>query len=83
MAMARPVEIAERKFISKRAVALRYDVTVRTVDRWVKAALLPASDLVINHRHYWLEAGLDRYDRRTVAERAAAKGSLAPSPPIA
>jgi hypothetical protein len=78
--MARPAEIAGRKFISKREVAVRYDVTTRSIDRWVKAKLLPASDLVINHRHYWLEAGLDRHDRRSVAERAAAKSQPAPNP---
>ena len=78
--MARPVEIAGRKFVSKRAVADRYDVVVRTIDRWVRDNILPASDLVVNHRHYWLEASLDRHDRRSTTERAAAKSETAPNP---
>jgi hypothetical protein len=77
--MARPVEVANRKFISKRAVAERYDVTPRTVDRWTQAKILPAPDLTINHRRYWREAGLDQYDRRCAVERAA-KDQPRPTP---
>jgi hypothetical protein len=77
--MARPVEVSNRKFISKRAVADRYGVVIRTIDRWVKAGFLPGPDLVINHRDYWSEAGLDQHDRAAVATRAAAKGLPAKS----
>jgi hypothetical protein len=70
--MARP-EVTGRKFVSKRAVADRYDVVIRTIDRWVKAGILPVPDLVINHRDYWHEESLDRHDRAAVVARAAAK----------
>ena len=57
-------------FIGKRDVGRRYGVTPRTVDRWKKQKLIPQPDFTINRRHYWREDGLDRHDRRRVAERA-------------
>jgi hypothetical protein len=75
--MTRPVEISNRKFVGKRAVAVRYDVVTRTIDRWVKAKVLPPPDLTINHRPYWNEAKLDQHDRQSVVAHAAAK---VPSP---
>jgi hypothetical protein len=76
--MARPVEIANRKFISKRTVAERYNVVPRTVDRWIEAKILPPSDLQINKRHYWDEAALDRHDRASTTERGATLASATP-----
>ena len=69
--MARP-EITGRKFISKRAVAVRYGIVPRTVDRWTKAGFLPPSDMVVNHRHYWDEEGLEQHDRERTKHAATA-----------
>ncbi len=62
---------SDRRFFPKRAVARRYGVTTRTVDRWKKQNVIPPPDLTINNRHYWYEAALDRHDRQLVAARAA------------
>ncbi len=58
----------QKRLIGSRAVGTRYGITQRTVDRWVKAQVLPPPDRKIRNRRYWDEAGLDRHDRRAVAE---------------
>jgi DNA-binding transcriptional MerR regulator len=68
--MSVPTPAPARKYIAKRRVAERYDVTIRTVDRWVEKKVIPPPDLDINNRGYWYEDGLDRHDRQCVAERA-------------
>jgi hypothetical protein len=60
-----------RRYITKRSVATRYNVTPRTVDRWKKAKILPPADRTVNGREYWNEGGLDEHDRQLVAELAA------------
>ena len=62
---------SDRRFFPKRAVARRYGVTTRTVDRWKKQKVIPPPDLTINNRQFWDEATLDRNDRERVAARAA------------
>jgi hypothetical protein len=67
-------EVTGRKFIGKRDVGARYGgVVPRTIDRWIKAGILPAPDLIIRNRPYWDQNALDRHDRHTVAARAAAQ----------
>jgi hypothetical protein len=75
-----PVEIGDRKYLGKPRLAIRYDITVRTVDRWIKAKILPNPDLQIRGRSYWDEVALDRHDRRAVAEHAAARNQPDPNP---
>jgi hypothetical protein len=71
--MARP-EITGRKYSGKRAVAARYDgKSTRTIDRWVKAGILPKPDLIVNGRPLWADEALDRHDRQAVVARAPAK----------
>jgi DNA-binding transcriptional MerR regulator len=60
-----------RRYITKRGVARRYDVTPRTLDRWKKTKILPPADRTVNGREYWDETGLDEHDRQLVAELAA------------
>ena len=62
---------SDRRFFPKRAVARRYGVTTRTVDRWKKQNVIPQPDLTINNRHFWCEDELDRHDRQLVAARGA------------
>jgi hypothetical protein len=71
--MVRP-EVTGRKFSNKRALAIRYGVVPRTIDRWVKAKILPPPDLTINNRDYWYDARIDAHDHASTAARAAAKG---------
>ena len=67
--VARP-ELTGRKFAPKTAVATRYTVSTKTVDRWVKRGILPPPALAINNRKYWDEAALDERDRGRAAEQA-------------
>ena len=69
--MSIPTSAPARRYITKRGVATRYNVTPRTVDRWKKAKILPPADLTVNGREYWNEGGLDDHDRQLVAELAA------------
>lgn len=74
--MATPPSTSSRKFIGKSKLAVRYDdVTVRTIDRWLEAKILPPPDLVRNGRPFWDEARLDEHDRRTVAVGAKKRTS--------
>jgi hypothetical protein len=69
------VNSPERKFLAKRAVSVRYGVTPRTIDRWIKAKVFPGADTVVNGRHYWVEQHLDQHDRRRTVEHAAGVGA--------
>lgn len=46
-----------------RAVWERYNVTDRTLDRWLKAGIFPRPDRVINNRRYWRTATVESFDR--------------------
>jgi hypothetical protein len=70
-----PPESSARKYIAKRGVANRYNVVPRTVDRWVKAKILPPPAREINTRKYWDAASLDEHDRQQTAA-AGAKGQV-------
>ena len=67
--MARP-EVTGKRFLKKRAVAARYAVSVRTVDRWVAAKTLPGPAFEINGIPYWPESVLNRRDRARATEAA-------------
>jgi predicted site-specific integrase-resolvase len=68
-----------KRLLPTRQVSQRYGVTPRTVDRWRRQMIIPPPDLTINNRNYWDEEGLDRNDRRRVAERAALRDRPAPT----
>jgi hypothetical protein len=61
-----PVKVGGSGFLSKRAIADRYDVTVRSVDRWKKNPKLqfPPPDLVINDREYRRLSTMEKWERR-------------------
>lgn len=59
-----------RKFLTKRAVAQRYSVTPRTVERWAQTGALRPADQTINNRPYWSEDGLDADDRQRTIDAA-------------
>ena len=56
--------------LTARALQERYGVVDRTLDRWVKAGILP-EPMRINHRRYWDEAQVEERDRAR-SERAIA-----------
>jgi hypothetical protein len=53
-------------YLSKIGLAHRYDVTVRTIDRWKcdKTLKFPPPDLVINHREYRKVATIEAWERK-------------------
>jgi hypothetical protein len=55
---------------SKRAVASRYNRTVRTIDRWIHLGILPPPDININGHDMWLDATLDDADEARRPEAA-------------
>jgi hypothetical protein len=53
-------------YLSKAGLAARYDITIRTIDRWKDDPELefPAADLVINGREYRRISTMERWERR-------------------
>jgi K+/H+ antiporter YhaU regulatory subunit KhtT len=56
---------AQDRRLSTVAVATRYGVTVRTIERWLERPLLnfPKPDAVVNRRRYWQLSRLREWDR--------------------
>ena len=52
------------RLVGARAVAQRYNIALRTIDRWLARAIIPPPDRVINNRRYWLLASLEEADRK-------------------
>ena len=63
-----------RKLTSK-AVAERYDVTIRTVERWTDAGILP-QPMRINHIKYWDEEEIAQTERERMSRRKCAPEDL-------
>ena len=59
------------KYLPAKAVAARYGVADRTVDRWLQTNNLPPP-VYIQKRRYWLEHDLDKYDASRQAATEAA-----------
>jgi hypothetical protein len=56
-------------------VAKRYNVTVRTIDRWQKNPALNFPEYIeINGQRYWYEGRLNEWDR----QRPAGAGTIRP-----
>lgn len=49
-------------------VCKRYNVTDRTVDRWLERGILP-EPIRINRYRYWRESDLVRFERERMGER--------------
>ena len=58
------------KYLPAGAVADRYGVSDRTIDRWVEASVLP-KPVYINGRRYWDADELGQRDEARKAEAAA------------
>jgi DNA-binding transcriptional MerR regulator len=61
----------ELRLVSARAVADRYGISLRSVDRWLSKKVIPPPDRVINNRRYWYLASLERADRLHTASAGA------------
>jgi predicted DNA-binding transcriptional regulator AlpA len=59
------------RLLNKRTVARRYDVSCKTIDRRVRAGLLPPP-VTILRRHFWPETVIDD-DQRRLLQRGMAE----------
>jgi hypothetical protein len=75
-------EVIGRRFLKKRALAMRYGKSsLKTIDRWLAAGILPRPDFSINKIGFWGEDRLDECDRaRTVSAAGKAKRLQADQP---
>ena len=61
------------KWLPAKGVCNRYDISERTIDRWVETQILP-TPVYIRGRRYWSSEQLDERDeaRLTVAQNVSA-----------
>jgi DNA-binding transcriptional MerR regulator len=55
-----------KNFLPVRALRKRYQVSTRTIDRWVQRGVIPAPAFISGQR-YWDEALLEENERASVA----------------
>ena len=53
-------------------VRSRYNVTSRTVERWLVAKLLPPPTLRIGDRRYWSRRTLEAFERERIGKSSTA-----------
>jgi predicted DNA-binding transcriptional regulator AlpA len=63
------------KYLPIRAVANRYGVSDRTIDRWIRVGDLPRP-VFIQSRRYWLQEALDEHDKVRAVANAQPPGWL-------
>jgi hypothetical protein len=74
--MAHRPEVTGRKYLRKRAVAIRYDVCERSIDRMAQDGRIPAPKYLPGSRlPLWDVTELDISDRRATTEKAASGAS--------
>jgi hypothetical protein len=56
-------ESKPEKMLPTRSICARYDVTSRTIDRWLQAGVLPLP-IRIRNRRYWRESDLVQSERK-------------------
>jgi hypothetical protein len=72
MARSKSKEDADKRFHSKPALADRYGVSSRTIDRWRSDGLFPAPDLVLpNGAPRWSDELVVKHERNSVGRNAA------------
>ena len=64
--------------IPSRLLARRYNISTKTIDRWLEIGILPQPIIVINRCRYWDEVELDAFDAALVAEQKAKRQALTP-----
>lgn len=61
-------ETRPKRKLRTQSLCARYDITSRTVDRWVQTGILPPP-MIINHVRYWDEDEIDRRDQERMVEQ--------------
>lgn len=61
-------ETRPKRKLRTQSLCDRYDITSRTVDRWVQTGILPRP-MVINHVRYWDEDEIDRCDEERMLDQ--------------
>jgi predicted DNA-binding transcriptional regulator AlpA len=56
----------------KKKVAARYNSSMRTIERWVKAGRFPKPTRMANGRDYWADTVIEAYERNLVGGDAGA-----------
>ena len=55
------------RWYTKRSVAGRYDTSMKTIERWVKAGRFPKPTRMGNGRDYWADTTLEEFEKSLVA----------------
>ena len=61
-----------QSWFPKRKIAARYHVSMRTVERWVKAGRYPKPTRLPNGRDYWSDLVVEQHDRDLLGNDEAA-----------
>jgi hypothetical protein len=61
-----------RRWLSKRAVAARYGVHPRSIERWAEAGQFPRGVQRPNRRWYWSDLEIEEHERNLVGGGEAA-----------
>lgn len=64
------IQTKQKKLLPSARVAERYDVTVRSIDRWVAEGDFPKPTHRFTNRNYWSEDVLDAFDDAHATESA-------------
>jgi hypothetical protein len=59
-----PTADIEKRFLTTKGVAERYNRSTRTIARWVIQGVLPPPDLTINDKHLWSGETLAGFEQR-------------------
>jgi transposase len=63
----------EKRYHSKRTLAKRYDVSTRSIDRWITRGRFPRPDLRLpNGRPLWADETVQAHERSLIGHTAAA-----------
>jgi len=60
-----------QRWFSKREVAARYGVCMRSIERWAESGKFPRGRLLPNRRWAWTDAEIEAHERTLVAGGAA------------
>jgi predicted DNA-binding transcriptional regulator AlpA len=60
-----------KKLLPARAVATRYGMCLKSIDRWLAGKLLP-EPVRIRGRRYWYEDDLEKLERANIGSRLSA-----------
>jgi len=56
-----------QRWYSKRQVADRYGVSMRSIERWAESGKFPRGTQLPNKRYYWSDAAIETHERGLVS----------------